>query len=394
MGLGRRPVSFVNAVVIAGNGRTYGSVRVNGSHVDGLGTPPQRGDLIIDVGAAVVMPGLINAHDHLELNSFQRLKWRAQYVNVREWIADFQPRFRTDPALALARPETLADRVWVGGLKNLLSGVTTACHHNPLHAPLKRRFPIRVTCNVGIGHSLQIDGAGLAESRRRTPAAWPWIVHAAEGVDAEARTEVDRLDSLGCLGENTVLVHGVALDARAAERVLAAGGALVWCPTSNEFLFGATADVTPFSRQGRVALGTDSRLSGAGDLLDELRAALQTRQLSAESLVRAVTSDAASVLRLRDAGTLAVGTRADLVVLRRRASDPFDSVVAATRADVRLTMVEGVPLFGGPEMRPVFAARWQQCTAVTVDGADRLMAAWIARRVARMSLREPGLEVN
>ncbi|HUE87361.1 MAG TPA: amidohydrolase family protein [Vicinamibacterales bacterium] len=390
---GHPAITFVNAVVLAGDGRVHSSVRVRRSVVDAIGSPPRRGDRVVDVDGAVVLPGMVNAHDHLELNSFPRLKWRRQHANVREWIADFQPRFNTDPALAAARADTLADRVWVGGLKNLLSGVTTVCHHNPFHALLKRRFPVRVARRIGISHSLQIDGACVADSCRRTPADWPWIVHAAEGVDVEARDEVQKLQSLGCLGANTVLVHGVALDARAARQVLSAGASLVWCPTSNDFLFGATADVRLFSVRRRVALGTDSRLSGEGDLLDELRAAFRTRQLSAEALVRTVTSSAASVLRLSDAGSLALGKPADLVVLRRRAGDPFDSVVASTRDDVRLTMIGGVPLVGEPEMRPVFEARRERPVNVTVNGAGRLMASWIARRVAQMTLSEPGLEV-
>jgi cytosine/adenosine deaminase-related metal-dependent hydrolase len=218
-------------------------------------------------------------------------------------------------------------------------------------------------------------------------------VHAAEGVDVEARAEIETLHTMACLRANTVLVHGVALDAERAERVLSAGASLVWCPTSNDFLFGVTADVRRFSQKRRVALGTDSRLSGEGDLLDELRAACRTRQLSAEALVRTVTSSAAVMLRLSEAGTLAAGKAADLVVLRRRAGDPFDSVVASTRDDVRLTMIGGVPLVGGREMRPVFAARRQRHANATVDGAERLLASWIARHVSKMTLREPGLEV-
>jgi cytosine/adenosine deaminase-related metal-dependent hydrolase len=390
---GRQPVTFVNAVVLAGDGGTHGTLRIRRGVVDELGAPPPRGDLVVDVEGGVVLPGLINAHDHLELNSFPRMKWRARHANVREWIADFQPRFATDPALAKARPDTLVDRLWVGGLKNLLAGVTTVCHHNPLHATLKRRFPVRVTRRVGISHSLQIDGARVADSYRRTPEDWPWIVHAAEGVDADARGEIETLRTFGCLAPNTVLVHGVAMDGAAAGQVLDAGGSLVWCPSSNEFLFEATADVRRFSAKGRVALGTDSRLSGARDLLDELRAARATGQVSAEALVRMVTSSAASVLRLGDAGALAVDKEADLVVLRRRLRDPFESVAASTRDDVRLTMIGGMPLVGGVEMRPVFASRGQRCVNATVDGADRLLASWIARKVSSMSLREPGLEV-
>ena len=55
---------------------------------------------------------------------------------------------------------------------------------------------------------------------------------------------------------------------------------------------------------GGSALGTDSRLSGEGDLLDELRAAHATRQVSARSLVFAVTAGAAAILRLPSAGRL------------------------------------------------------------------------------------------
>jgi cytosine/adenosine deaminase-related metal-dependent hydrolase len=100
-----RPVSFVNATVVAASGRVWDSVRVRSGCIDALGAPPQRGDVVIDLGQAIVSAGFINAHEHLELNSFGRLKWRPSHQNVREWIADFQPRFASDPLLADARPE-------------------------------------------------------------------------------------------------------------------------------------------------------------------------------------------------------------------------------------------------------------------------------------------------
>src|SRR5688572_8621920 len=159
-------MTFVNGVVVGADGRLFDSIRVRGKRIDRLGGDPARRDLVIDLDESVVLPGLINAHDHLELNSFSRLKWRPRYANVREWIADFQPRFTTDPALALARPDTLTERVWVGALKNLLSGVTSVCHHNPIHRPLRSRFPIRVIRKFGLSHSLQIDGARVAATYR------------------------------------------------------------------------------------------------------------------------------------------------------------------------------------------------------------------------------------
>lgn len=390
---GTQPITFVNGVAVGGNGRLFDSVRVCRGRIDRLGRGPSRGDMIVDLDESIVVPGLINAHDHLELNSFGRMKWRPQYTNVREWIADFQPRFHDDPRLAAARPATLADRVWVGGLKNLLSGVTTVCHHNPLHRPLRARFPLRMVRRVGLSHSLQIDGTRVAAAYRETPREWPWIIHAAEGVDEEARREIETLNAMGCLGRNTVLVHGVAINGH-ADRVLAAGASLVWCPSSNDFLFGRTADVRRFDNEGRLAIGTDSRLSGQGDLLDELRAARATRQISAESLVRAVTTQAAAILRLPRAGRLEVGFPADLTILRRVARDPFDALVAATRTDVRLTMRDGVALIADPWLADVFRARREDSVPTRVDGSERRLATWIARRVSRLELREPGLEVD
>jgi len=390
---GPQPITFVNAAVVCGDA-IADSVRVSGTRVDRLGHTPARGDTVIDLDGAAVFPGLINAHDHLELNSFARLKWRDRYVNVREWIADFQPRFAADPDLAAARPDTLADRVWVGGLKNLLSGVTTVCHHNPLHRPLKARFPVRVVRRFGLSHSLHIDGSRVASAYRDTPKEWPWIIHAGEGVDSEARSEIDALAAMGCLGANSVFVHGVGIEGRHARDVLTSGGALVWCPSSNDFLFGATADVRPFSCQKRLAIGTDSRLSGVGDLLDELRAARVTKQIGASALADAVTRDAGAILRLGDAGRLVPGVPADLTVIRAVAADPFETLTTCCRTDVRLTMIDGAPLIADENLSSVFRAGRRRFRRARVDGSPRLLARWIAARVSTLRLTEPGLEVE
>jgi cytosine/adenosine deaminase-related metal-dependent hydrolase len=388
-----RPIRFVNASVVTSEGRIADSIRVRGSRIDRVGGSRERGETIVELDGAVVYPGLVNAHDHLELNSFPRLKWRERHANVREWIADFQPRFASDPQLAAARPDTLASRVWVGGLKNLLSGVTTVAHHNPMHRPLRSRFPVRIVQRFGLSHSLQIDGDRVATAYRDTPADWPWIIHAAEGIDEEARDEVLVLSGLGCLGPNTILVHGVAIDAQRAALVLERGGGLVWCPTSNHFLFGRTASVSPFDRAGRLALGSDSRLSGEGDLLDELRAARATGQVSAEAAYRAVTTSAARMLR-QGAGRLSLGATADLTAIRRLRDDPYESLVSAHRPDVRLTMIGGEAMVADAELESVFNARRRAFQRVRVDGQARLLARWIADRASALRVEEPGLELE
>jgi cytosine/adenosine deaminase-related metal-dependent hydrolase len=388
-----RAITFVNAQVVTDSGRLARTIRVDGDRINGLDVAPDAGDAVVDLDGSFVLPGLINAHDHLELNSQPRLKWRERYENAIQWIDDFQPRFATDPSLAVTRPATLDDRVWVGGLKNLLCGVTTVCHHNPLHGALRRRFPVRVVTAFGYSHSLHIDGDTVSDSHRRTPGQWPWMIHAAEGTDQAARAELDRLDRLGCLAPNTVLIHGVAFRGDAADRVIRAGAGLVWCPSSNQFLFGATADVRAFDDADRLALGSDSRLSGEGDLLDELRAAHATRQLSAEGVARTVTSGAAQLLRL-PAGRIASGVPADLTVVRPLESCPFESLLSAARTDVRLTMIDGRPCVGEPALANVFAAAGVATQTATLDGDTRLVARWIGRHVSRMQLQEPGFEVR
>jgi len=389
-----RTISFVDVSVLTPEGEVASSLRVARGRIASIGERPRPGDCVVAGDGAVIAPGLVNAHDHLELNSFGRLKWRDRYANVREWIADFQPRFATEPALALNRPETLGDRLFAGGLKNLLSGVTTVCHHNPLYAPLRRQFVVRVVRRYGWSHSLQVDGDRVAASQRSTPATWPWIIHAAEGVDWAAAAELLQLERLGCVGGNTVIVHGVGLMPADRRRAVERGAALVWCPSSNQYLFGQTAGVAAFAAAGRLALGSDSRLSADGDLLAELRAARATGQIDARALVRAVTSDAADVLRLADAGRLEPGAPADIAVFARTAADPFDAVVGARRPDVRLVMIGGRPLVADTALGAVFAASRTRSQTARVDGRPSLVAAPIAWRLGTSSVPEPGLEVE
>jgi cytosine/adenosine deaminase-related metal-dependent hydrolase len=388
-----KPITFVNAQVVTAEGRLGRTLRVRRGRIDGIDVAPDKGDTVVDLERSFVFPGLINAHDHLELNSQPRLKWREKYRNASEWIADFQPRFACDPDLAVTTPDTLDDRVWIGGLKNLLAGVTTVCHHNPMHRVLRRRFPVRLVERFGFSHSLHIDGAAVQLSHRRTPSEWPWMIHAAEGLDEAARAELDTIDRLGCLAANTVLIHGVAFCREAAARVIDAGAGLIWCPSSNHFLFDATADVRAFDDADRLALGSDSRLSGERDLLDELQCAHATRQLSAEGLARTIGGGAARLLRLEDGGRIETGARADLTVLRPNANCPYDTLVAASRGDVRLTMISGEPAVAEASLSSVFDATDVDTSAAMLDGSPRLVARWIAKHVTQMQLAEPGFEV-
>src|SRR5688572_7483853 len=106
----------------------------------------------IDLEGYLILPGLINAHDHLEFNLFPRLG-RGPYANSEEWAHDIYHPERSPLSEHLSIPKPL--RLWWGGLKNLLSGVTTVCHHNDYDEKVfGGEFPVRVVRRYGWAHSI------------------------------------------------------------------------------------------------------------------------------------------------------------------------------------------------------------------------------------------------
>lgn len=384
----RKPgLCFINATI---PGCEFSSLRIAAERIAGIGTRPKRGDTVIDLGGDQLLPGLINAHDHLELNNFSRLKWRSKYPNVRQWIEDYRPHLASDPEVTGPMMVPLEERLLIGGLKNLLSGVTTVAHHNRFYRSLNsHRFPVRVVNRYGWIHSLGISGEkAVRASYRRTLPNEPWIIHLGEGIDQEAATELSRLDALGCLQGNTVIVHGVGLTGSDHARMRAVGAGLIWCPSSNLFLFGQTAAVSEGIASGRVALGSDSRLTGKRDLLDELIAARQSVDIGDETIRGLVTLNPARLLRLADRGELKTGRTADLVVFPANAGPGY-----ARRRDVRLVVVRGQARYGDPAFLAAFDSTGQPATSIRVDGRKKLLASSIAMRIRRSTISEPGVRV-
>ena len=168
----------------------------------------------------------------------------------------------------------MRDRMLWGGYKNLISGVTTVCHHNPYHPVCENGFPVRVVKDVAWTHSLTYSKDPVGDFKKAQ--GRPFVIHAAEGVDDSARLEITELQRLGILRENTVIVHGVGVKNEEIKRLQRAGAALIWCPSSNIRLFGKTAPIDQMSGRVLVTLGTDSLLTANPTLFHELRAALDT----------------------------------------------------------------------------------------------------------------------
>ncbi|HEU0015198.1 MAG TPA: amidohydrolase family protein, partial [Longimicrobium sp.] len=274
--------------------------------------------------------------EHLHRNHYGRLG-HPPYASAYEWGADVHARDAhvIERARALPRREALLRGAW----KNLRAGVTTVVHHDPWEPDFDDGFPLRVH-RIRTAHSLGLE----REMERRTAGRGPFSIHLAEGVDARAADEVRDLDRRGLLTPDLLAVHVVGADADGVARLRASGAGVIWCPTSNLFLFGRTATAELLAPGMDVLVGSDSLLTADGDLLDELRAARRLGLLSDERLLDAVGPLAARRLGLPEP-SLSPGAPADLAVFRR-------PVLAAAAADVALVMVAGIPRVAAPALVP------------------------------------------
>jgi cytosine/adenosine deaminase-related metal-dependent hydrolase len=295
-------------------------------------------DIRLDLPEGYVRPGLINAHDHLHRNHYGRLG-KPPYPDAYAWARDIQFRHADLIARrhALARREALLAGAW----KNLFAGVTTVVHHDRWEPDFEHDFPLRVA------RIASVDSLGMVPDLA-VPAATPrFCVHLAEGVGAAAASEVDTLDRMGLLSSRLIAVHGVGMDHDAIARFRASGAALVWCPTSNLFLLGRTAPPALLDDVD-VLLGSDSLLTGDGDLLDELQVARRLGLVSDERLTGAVGATAARRLGLATP-SLDSGAVADVIVLTK-------PLLEARAEDVALVIVGGIPRLARLDMVPALGA--------------------------------------
>ena len=297
--------------------------------------PSGRFDATLRVRDGILMPGLINAHDHLHRNHYGRLG-HPPYEDAYEWGHDIHHRFAERIAIGRAMPrrEALLRGAW----KNLRAGVTTVVHHDAWEDAFDDDFPLRVM-RIATAHSLR-----LAPELPVATNGAPFAIHLAEGVNFAAADEVRDLDARGLVTRDLLAVHAVGVDARGIQRLRAAGAAVVWCPSSNRFLFGHTAPAELLAPGIDVLLGSDSLLTADGSLLRELHVARDLGVVSHARLLDAVGVTAANRLGV-EPPSLDAGSRADVIVLRR-------PLLEATEADVALVVANGMLRVAEPAMIP------------------------------------------
>ncbi len=310
-----------------------------------------------DFGEAVLLPGLVNAHSHLE------------YTALRGFLEDV-PFFPWIRALTAAKASLSAeDWLWsarLGAMECAASGITTLGDNTDAGVTVRvlaesgqrgtvyqelfgidDREPIgpviealeakiaahrqyasdRVQVGVSPHALYTIRPALFAAINEYVAAnALPTSIHIAESAAESALTErgagpfaemyarrgitwqtphltpTAYAGSLGALGPNTLAIHCVHQDASDIDLLAASGATVIHCPKSNAKLGAGIAPLAAWLRtEGlRIGLGTDSAVSNNSlDLWEEMRFTLLLQRAARED-AEAVT--AAQVLRLATLG--------------------------------------------------------------------------------------------
>ncbi len=371
---------FANAYVVvtddAGTEHEDGWVLVEDGVVaaTGGGAEPEA-DERVDLGGAVVTPGLVNTHHHL----YQTLtRARAQESNLFGWLKALYPVWarldeeaeyvaaRTGLAeLALSGCTTVFDHHYVfpRGAGDLIEAEMTAARELGV-----RLVPSRGSMDLGESDgglppdSLVEDAETVLEETERLASRYPELVvapcspfsvtgelmresaelarrlgltlhtHLAETVEEEAYCQelygcrpVDYLERLGWLDGDVWCAHCVHLAESDVARFGDTDTGVAHCPSSNLRLGAGVAPVRELLGAGvRVGLGVDGSASNErGDLFLEVKQALLVARgrggpeaLTAREALRLGTRGSAAVLKRDDIGSLEPGKCADFAVWR------------------------------------------------------------------------------
>jgi cytosine/adenosine deaminase-related metal-dependent hydrolase len=349
-----------------------GRVAVEDGRVAWVGGPDDPGaptGHVHDLGPGVLLPGLVNAHCHLELSHLAGLD-RTVPGGFVPWVEALMARrgatdedgIRAATRKAIRQLESTGT-VAVGDVSNALahldlleaSSLRAVVFYeligfDPARAEgileradevltLARRSPLRTRVRVAAHAPYSVSPALFAGIVRR---GGPASVHLAESpaetrlvasgdgewrgfldrrglgavpFDARGASPVAYADGLGALRPDTVCAHCVQVDEADCRLLAARGVAVALCPRSNRNLGAGTAPVPRMIAAGvRLCLGTDSLASAETlDLVEEM-ALLQAQfpDLDPAAIVRMATAGGAEALGFDDLGAIEPGRRAEL----------------------------------------------------------------------------------
>ena len=389
-------------------GVVEGDLYAVGSRITELPSRRREAETVVDARGCLVMPGFVQAHVHLCQTLFRGL---ADDMNVIDWLRErVWPLEQAHDADSLYASSALGvAEMLLSGTTCALSMETTRFTDSAFLAA--QRLGIRAVIGPAlmdrwepgtemVGQTTEealtevrrlidrwhgTEGGRLAVAlsprgpRNATPSLWRECVALATAADLRLHTHVNEnreqsdrlgqgpdgrdvyaLDSYGALGPRLVMAHCVWLDGGEKDLVRARGAHVCHCPSANLKLASGVAPVVEYLESGvNVALGADgAACNNHLDAFEELRLAAlihkprygPTAVPAAQALEMATLGGARALGMDQEVGSLEVGKRADLVVLRRHAlhAVPLDGaplasqvVFAHTSADVRTVVVDG-----------------------------------------------------
>ena len=268
--------SISGATIVTVNGpEQNSSVEIKGKRLSRIGGISAN-DLRLDPGM-VLFPALINVHDHLRGTYLPRVGPPAgvYYLKCSNWEQDL----RSSDVVKERSNLSEEDCYYLGGYKNLLSGVVTVNDHFPHE--INERFipllPLRVIGNYTLAHeatSHSLDwGEGIElEHAKAKKKNYPFIIHLEEGFDEEYQRGIELLEKLGSLDKYDILIHCLGFSEADIEKTRNLGCTVAWCPASNFFMFNVTCKIRKILTAGiNCAIGTDSVATGSINLLEEIR---------------------------------------------------------------------------------------------------------------------------
>ena len=307
-------------------------------------------DIVIDLSGYMLLPGLINAYDHL-----------ASANDLRNDM-----------------PHEAA--LWMGALKNVMSGVTTVLQHEEDPAVFGEGFPIRVLKNYGWSDS--IVASEIVPRFANTPHDAPFVICLNTDDDAAARHAIASLQQLRVLTDRTVVVHGAPYDSDIVALLHRAGVSQVWCP-SVFMQAHPTIDPSFVISNHRIALGTGSSAEKSLDIFEEIQNALALG-VPCEALYSMLTSRPCSILRLKNGeGRIVAGTPADMIAIPDSGNTPSETLCSAGVNSLDAIILGGRPLVATSTMVERWPDEWRQgLEPILFDGTQRWVR-WQLQRLIR-----------
>ncbi len=348
-----------------------GTVTVDGDRIVGVGE--FAGGPVEDLGNVAILPGLVNAHTHLELSWMRGQvppgtsmpQWASRLMALRRTVSSEPPEPIVD-AIAEARA---SGTCLVGDVTNtfatfepLLDSDLSAVLFRELlgfSAPDPEGLVKQVSEQIAdltpvewlrpclVPHAPYSVSPGLLQAIARASRGRPFSIHLGESAqEVEFLQEgtgewrvllealnvwnpswtppacgpVEYLQRLGLVDANLVAVHGVQFTDGDLSRLASAGATVVACPRSNTWTGAGDPPVERFDASGvRVAVGTDSLASVENlNLFAELAAVRRLAPgVPAGRLLESATRAGATALGFQaDFGSIEPGKRAQLLAVR------------------------------------------------------------------------------